>query len=156
MAKEQFGGHRFSSQVAEAPGRLQAGGDFRGLMDRQAGPLLPLARQRLGGGSPCTAAWDRRPCTPPKKTPRQPELLYIRQGWICPAPRPGPFTGWRTDAQVAQGARVDTFREAHRQPPTSSRLRPLRESWVSILRRLEILGTSWYQEAGENTFLLRR
>lgn len=92
----------------------------------------------------------------PEKTPRQPELLYIRQGWICPAPRPGPFTGWRTDAQVAQGARVDTFREAHRQPPTSSRLRPLRESWVSILRCLEILGTSWYQEAGENTFLLSR
>lgn len=25
----------------------------------------------------------------PEKTPRQPELLYIRQGWICPAPRPG-------------------------------------------------------------------
>lgn len=80
-------------------------------------------------------------------------FAFVRDGFVPRRDR-GPFTGWRTDAQVAQGARVETFREAHRQPPTPSRLHPLRESWVCIFRCLEMLRTSWYQEAGETHFCL--
>lgn len=66
------------------PSEVQASRHFGGLPDRQAGPLVPLARQRTGGGSCCGAAWDRLPWVPPRRGPTPARAPWLSSGMNSP------------------------------------------------------------------------
>lgn len=65
------------------------------------------------------------PVSRPARSPRQPELLRTRQGWVCARSDRGPLSGWRTDERLARGARWERLEKQIASRPAPSRFHSL-------------------------------
>lgn len=135
---------------------MPAGWDPRGLTDCHARGLpCPWPAGWLGGGSPGPAAWEALPWLAASLR----SFALVGHGFV-PAPGPGTAQWRRNRAQPARGAgaRVETLREANRQPPDSRQgpCAPPTQSWACILSWAAILSSLVTRSKGNTLRVIGR